>query len=104
MKAEQEKVASDKVVRCHVYDNVMREGLPPTITYRETLTSPTSSISSIQTQSVLSPKIILPRSCRDSYRTLFRIYRINASLPTATHCFIGFMLGMRLVRALLWDS
>jgi hypothetical protein len=31
MKAEQENVASHKVVRSHVYDYVMREGLPPTI-------------------------------------------------------------------------
>lgn len=31
MDAEQEKIALDKVVRGHVYDFVMREGLPPTI-------------------------------------------------------------------------
>jgi hypothetical protein len=31
MDAEQEKIAFDKVVRFHVYDYVMREGLPPTI-------------------------------------------------------------------------
>ena len=31
MDAEQEKIALDKVVRHHVYDYVMREGLPPTI-------------------------------------------------------------------------
>ncbi|MBA2527681.1 MAG: hypothetical protein H0V18_18155 [Pyrinomonadaceae bacterium] len=31
MDAEQEKIAFDKVVRSHVYDYVMREGLPPTI-------------------------------------------------------------------------
>ena len=31
MEAEQEKIAFDKVVRYHVYDYVMREGLPPTI-------------------------------------------------------------------------
>jgi hypothetical protein len=31
VKPEQEKVASDKVVRSHVYDYVMREGRPPTI-------------------------------------------------------------------------
>lgn len=31
MKAEQEQIALDKVVRYHVYDYVMREGLPPTI-------------------------------------------------------------------------
>ena len=31
MVAEQEKMAFDKVVRSHVYDYVMREGLPPTI-------------------------------------------------------------------------
>src|SRR5918911_1258109 len=31
MDAEQEKIAFDKVVRHHVYDYVMREGLPPTI-------------------------------------------------------------------------
>ena len=31
MVAEQEKMAFDKVVRSHVYDCVMREGLPPTI-------------------------------------------------------------------------
>ena len=32
MDAEQEKIALDKVVRGHIYDFVMREGLPPTIT------------------------------------------------------------------------
>jgi hypothetical protein len=31
MAAEQEKMAFDRVVRSHVYDYVMREGLPPTI-------------------------------------------------------------------------
>ena len=31
MDAEQEKIAFDRVVRSHVYDYVMREGLPPTI-------------------------------------------------------------------------
>jgi len=31
MDAEQEKIAFDKVVRYHVYDYVMREGLHPTI-------------------------------------------------------------------------
>ena len=31
MDAEQEKIAFDKVVRSHVYDYVMREGLPPTM-------------------------------------------------------------------------
>jgi len=31
MDAEQEKIELDKVVRGHVYDFVMREGLPPTI-------------------------------------------------------------------------
>ena len=31
MDAEQEQIALDKVVRSHVYDYVMREGLPPTI-------------------------------------------------------------------------
>ena len=31
MDAEQEKIAFDKVVRYHVYDYVMREGLPPSI-------------------------------------------------------------------------
>ena len=31
MDAEQEKIAFDKVVRFHVYDYVMREGLPPTV-------------------------------------------------------------------------
>jgi len=31
MDAEQEKVALDKEIRYHVYDYVMREGLPPTI-------------------------------------------------------------------------
>ena len=31
MDAEQEKIAFDKVVRYHVYDYVMHEGLPPTI-------------------------------------------------------------------------
>ena len=29
MDAEQEQIALDKVVRHHVYDYVMREGLPP---------------------------------------------------------------------------
>ncbi|MCA1622548.1 MAG: alkylmercury lyase family protein [Acidobacteria bacterium] len=32
MDAEQEKVALDKEIRYHVYDYVMREGVPPTIT------------------------------------------------------------------------
>src|SRR5687767_2183541 len=32
MDAEQEKIALDKVVRGHIYDFAMREGLPPTIT------------------------------------------------------------------------
>lgn len=32
MDAEQEQIALDKVVRHHVYDYVMLEGLPPTIT------------------------------------------------------------------------
>lgn len=31
MGAEQERIAFDKIVRYHVYDYVMREGLPPTI-------------------------------------------------------------------------
>ena len=31
MDVEQEKIALDKVVRGHVYDFVMRDGLPPTI-------------------------------------------------------------------------
>ena len=31
MNAEQDQIALDKVVRYHVYDYVMREGLPPTI-------------------------------------------------------------------------
>ena len=31
MDAEQEEIAFDRVVRYHVYDYVMREGLPPTI-------------------------------------------------------------------------
>jgi hypothetical protein len=31
MDAEQEQITLDKVVRSHVYDYVMREGLPPTI-------------------------------------------------------------------------
>lgn len=31
MDAEQEKIATDNVVRYHVYDHVMREGLPPTL-------------------------------------------------------------------------
>ena len=31
MGTEQEQIALDKVVRYHVYDYVMREGLPPTI-------------------------------------------------------------------------
>ncbi len=31
MDAEQEKIAFDKAVRYHVYDYVMREGLPPTM-------------------------------------------------------------------------
>ncbi len=39
----------------------------------------------------------MPRFCRDSYRTLFRIYPINASFPTATPCCIGFMICIRLV-------
>jgi len=32
MNAEQEQIALDKIVRHHVYDYVMRDGLPPTIT------------------------------------------------------------------------
>ena len=31
MDAEQEKIAFDNIVRHHVYDYVMREGLPPTL-------------------------------------------------------------------------
>ena len=31
MDAEQEKIATDNKVRYHVYDHVMREGLPPTV-------------------------------------------------------------------------
>ncbi len=31
MDAEQEKIAFDKAIRCHVYDYVMCEGLPPTM-------------------------------------------------------------------------
>ena len=40
--------------------------------------------------------MFLPRFCRDSYRNLRRIKLINAFFPTATHCFIGFILGIRL--------
>jgi hypothetical protein len=47
---------------------------------------------------------VLPRFCRDSYRNQCRIKHINASFPTATHCFIGFMLGIGLVQGYVWDS
>src|SRR5260370_2670601 len=40
--------------------------------------------------------MFLQRFCRASYRNLRRIKLINAFFPTATHCFIGFILGIRL--------
>jgi len=52
MDAEQEKVALDKEVRYHVYDCVMREGLPPTM---------------VDTSSALSRS---PEEVRDSFQRL----------------------------------
>ncbi|MCA1617979.1 MAG: alkylmercury lyase family protein [Acidobacteria bacterium] len=52
MDAEQEKIALDKVVRGHIYEFVMREGLPPTIA---------------ETSSVLSHS---PDEVRDSFQRL----------------------------------
>jgi len=45
MDAAQEQIDLDKVVRSHVYDYVMREGLPPTITETSSaLSSPPSEV------------------------------------------------------------
>ena len=52
MDAEQERIALDKLVRSHVYDYVMREGLPPTMA---------------ETSSALSRS---PDEVRDSFRRL----------------------------------